>query len=98
MLPSNHNSSHDSLSGFCLQIAFQHLFLITDCSWLGGVYSLLGKKMDGWPSPKNGGEWSYIQLAAGLSWCSPGLSIGPSPVKRLYHLPGLGDQMYPQSV
>ena len=38
---------------------------------------MLGKKLPGWPSPKSGGEWSYIQLVTGCKWCSPGLSAGP---------------------
>ena len=31
-------------------------------------------------SPERGGEWSYIQLATGHQWCSPGLSTGASSV------------------
>jgi len=27
-------------------------------SWVRQVYSLLGKKLAGWPSPESGGEWS----------------------------------------
>ena len=51
---------------------------------LDRVYCLLGKKLAGWPGPKSGGEWSYIQLVAGHKWCSPGLGIGASPVEYLY--------------
>ncbi|RMC19602.1 hypothetical protein DUI87_03161 [Hirundo rustica rustica] len=39
---------------------------------------LLGKTLAGWLGPKSDGE--QIQLAAGHKWCSPGLSIGTSPV------------------
>ena len=36
-----------------------------------------------WLSQESGGEWSHIQLAAGHEWCSPGLSVGVSPVQYL---------------
>ena len=44
--------------------------------WLVWVYSSQGKKLAGWPSQKNGSKWSYIQLAPGHKWCSPGLGKG----------------------
>ena len=48
----------------------------TACSCLGQAYSLLDKKLAGWPGPKSCGEWSQIQLAASHKWCSPGLRYG----------------------
>lgn len=30
----------------------------TVCTWIGWVYSLLGKNLAGWPGSKSGGEWS----------------------------------------
>ncbi|KAK4808463.1 hypothetical protein QYF61_005780 [Mycteria americana] len=48
----------------------------TGCSWLGWVYPSLGKELAGWLGPKNCGEWSLLQLAAGHKWCSPGLCVG----------------------
>ncbi|KAF4794639.1 hypothetical protein TURU_099360 [Turdus rufiventris] len=41
-------------------------------------------------------ELYIIQLAGVHNWCSPGLSIGPSLVKYLYQLSGLGDQVNPR--
>lgn len=48
-------------------------------SWLlklACAYTLLGKKLAGWPCPESGGEWRQIQWAAGHQCCSPGLGVG----------------------
>ncbi|KAK4812023.1 hypothetical protein QYF61_024267 [Mycteria americana] len=49
----------------------------TGCSWLGRVYSSLGKELAGWPGPRSGGEWSLLRLAAGHRRCPQGSVLGP---------------------
>lgn len=46
--------------------------------------ALITRLKTGWIGPKNGGEWSYIQLGVCDQWFSSRLNIGPSPVQYLY--------------
>lgn len=41
---------------------------------------LLSKKLDIWPDPENGGEWSYIQLVSDHQGVFPRVSVKAGPV------------------
>ncbi|KAK4825317.1 LOW QUALITY PROTEIN: hypothetical protein QYF61_026836 [Mycteria americana] len=73
----SHQPVPASLRTLVTNLADRELQGLTGCSWLGRVYSSLGKELAGWPGPKSGGGWSLLQLVAGHKRCPQGSVLGP---------------------